>query len=540
MRGFRRGCGLVSAALLVTASSLAQVLPPPPAGPEAGRTLSGSPRLTVREFRFEGNTVFSGAELAAVTAPYANREIRGDELEEARRAVSVHYVQRGYVNSGAILPDQDPGDGVVVIRVVEGSLSEIELHGNRWLRDGYVLGRIQRWGGAPLNLDELKEGLQSLRQNPNVSRINAELKPGSRPGEGILDVDVRDRQPFRVGVQVDNQRPASVGENQLWLLASDVNLTGHSDVLDVRYGVAQGTSRAVEWSGADNLEAGYVVPVSRYDTTLSLRGSRLNTSLVEETFVPLDVGSVTTSYGGGVAAAVLPDLQPGGCGVDRVRSPAQRIHAARAVFQFVTRGGGWGDDGLGSAVGAGVDPARAGACPRVEVHLQLRVGRAGGDRQSGVRGAERALFFVGGSGPVFAAAVPHPEPAGASGHRAMDGGAPARSGAVECGRHGVGAWVPGEPARAGHRDFLDGGGPDSGGVRPVGGGHCASGAVFSTRAVRGTSGVRRIPPSFPAWASGCWRRRAVTSRPSCTGGIRCGTSIRSTTGVRRILGCISG
>ena len=80
-------------------------------------------------------------------------------------------------------------------------------------------------------MNELKEGLQLLRQNPNVRQVNAELKPGAAPGEGVLDVRVADQQPFRVGLQADNHRPPSVGAEEISLLASDLNLTGHSDAL---------------------------------------------------------------------------------------------------------------------------------------------------------------------------------------------------------------------------------------------------------------------------------------------------------------------
>lgn len=293
----RSGRSLLVGTWFVWMTGAAQVLPPPP--PEAGVVArwASQPMLRVEEFRFEGNTVFSAAELSALTAPYTHRDITSEELEEARRAVSLHYVSRGYVNSGAILPDQDPSAGVVVIRVVEGVLSGIELRGNRWLRESYLVPRIERWAGPPLNLEELKEGLQILRQNGNVQRINAELKPGNAPGEAILDVHVEDRQPFRAGVQFDNERPPSVGENQIWLLGSDVNLTGHSDVLDVRYGMVQGAIDDLEWSGMDNVEASYLVPVTRYDTTVGLFWSRLNSSLVEESFRTLDVRSLTSSYG---------------------------------------------------------------------------------------------------------------------------------------------------------------------------------------------------------------------------------------------------
>jgi len=278
-------------------TAAAQVLPPPPERPLEAQTLPLKGQLFVREFQFEGNTAFSDAELAKVTEPFTNRELKTEELEEARRAVSLHYVQQGYVNSGAVIPDQDPTNGIVHIRIIEGTLTDIDLSGNKWLRDRYIESRLRHWGKAPLNLTELQQGLQLLRQNPNVKQVNAELKPGTAPGEGVLDVKVTDQQPFRVGLQVDNQRPPSVGQEEISLLLSDLNVTGHGDVLDFRYGIANSSDHGMEFSGADNLEGRYLLPLTRYDTTLDLHGSRLNTSLIEESFTELDITSLTTSYG---------------------------------------------------------------------------------------------------------------------------------------------------------------------------------------------------------------------------------------------------
>lgn len=281
----------------LAASAWAQILPSPPAAASVESALQRQPRLFVSGYEFDGNTAFSDTDLSRVTAPFANREIANEELEEVRRAVTLHYVSQGYVNSGAIIPDQSPTNGVVYIRVIEGVLSGVELHGNKWLRDGFITSRVRRWAEPPLDLDQLQEGLQLLRQNQNVSQINAELKPGNTPGEGVLDLRVVDRQPFRVGLQFDNQRPPSVGAEQLSLLASDLNLTGNGDVLDIRYGIANGDREGVELSGADNMEGSYTLPVTRYDTTLGVHGSRINTSLVEEPFPPLDISSLTVSYG---------------------------------------------------------------------------------------------------------------------------------------------------------------------------------------------------------------------------------------------------
>jgi hemolysin activation/secretion protein len=113
----------------------------------------------------------------------------------------------------------------------------------------------------------------------------------------VLDVRVADQQPFRLGVQFDNQRPPSVGAEQIWAIGSDQNLTGHGDRLDFRYGIAHAGADGFEFSGTDNLEGSYLLPLNRYDTTLGFHASRLNSGLVEETFRPLDIESLTTSYG---------------------------------------------------------------------------------------------------------------------------------------------------------------------------------------------------------------------------------------------------
>ena len=273
----------------------AQVLPPlPPASSVTNRLITG---LFVREFQFEGNHAISAAELSKVTEPLTNRELGSAELEQARRAVTLYYVNRGYINSGAVIPDQDPTNGIVLIRIVEGELSEIQLHGNKWLRDSFITNRVARWSGPPLNMTELQEGLQLLRQNPNVKQINAELKPGTSPGESVLDLKVTDEQPFRLGLQVDNQRPPSVGAYQIWALLSDVNLTGHSDPLNFKYGIANAGEDGPEFSGIDNLEASYMLPLTPFDTTIGVHGSRLNTSIIEDQFSSLDITSLTKSLG---------------------------------------------------------------------------------------------------------------------------------------------------------------------------------------------------------------------------------------------------
>ncbi|MDD5141074.1 MAG: ShlB/FhaC/HecB family hemolysin secretion/activation protein [Verrucomicrobiales bacterium] len=270
----------------------AQILPPPPA------KLTMPARLFVHEFRFVGNKIFSQAELARVIAPFTNRAISNAELEDARRAVTVYYINHGYINSGAIIPDQDPAEGVVTMRIIEGVLSGIDLHENNWLRNSYITNRLQRWSGPPLNMGELQDGLQMLRQNPNVKQVNAELMPGTAPGQSILDLRVVDQQPFRAGLQIDNHRPPSVGAEEISMQVADLNLTGHSDPLNLTYGIANdGVNGGWGFSGWDNVSGDYAVPVNRFNTTFGVHASRNNSSIIENPFTSLNISSETTDFG---------------------------------------------------------------------------------------------------------------------------------------------------------------------------------------------------------------------------------------------------
>jgi hypothetical protein len=66
--------------------------------------LSFISEIFVEGFTFEGNTVFSDEELNSVASPYLNREITFEELQQLRQELTLYYVERGYVNSGVVIP----------------------------------------------------------------------------------------------------------------------------------------------------------------------------------------------------------------------------------------------------------------------------------------------------------------------------------------------------------------------------------------------------------------------------------------------------
>lgn len=126
------------------------ILPPipKPQPSERGR-LGAEPILFVRAYRFEGNTAFTDQELEQVAAPWTQREITSADLQALRDAVTLHYLRAGYVTSGALVPDQSPEDGVIEVRIIEGTLEAIEVEDPGWLRPSYVRSRLARAADTP-------------------------------------------------------------------------------------------------------------------------------------------------------------------------------------------------------------------------------------------------------------------------------------------------------------------------------------------------------------------------------------------------------
>jgi hemolysin activation/secretion protein len=87
---------------------------------------------------------FSDEDLAEVTKPFTG-EVTFAELLEAEAAVTKHYTDAGYINSGAVIPagqNIQSQDGVVKMQIIEGEVEAIAVTGTRQLNQNYVRSRL--------------------------------------------------------------------------------------------------------------------------------------------------------------------------------------------------------------------------------------------------------------------------------------------------------------------------------------------------------------------------------------------------------------
>jgi hemolysin activation/secretion protein len=266
------------------------VLPIVPLQPETGvPTQPGTVQVFVKYVHVIGSSVFSDAEIAEVTAPFTNRTLLTEDLERLRLSLTLLYINKGYLTSGAIIPDQDVASGVITVQIIEGKLTRIDVEGNRWFRSSYLSDRLSLGSRTPVTLDPLQEQLQLLQQDRRIERVNAELRPGDQRGDSVLHVRVKDKNPFHASMEVNNYQTPLVGEIRgIGTLIHD-NLTGNGDPLRLSYGQSSGAFPIVD--------ASYALPLNRYGTTFSPYYRRFDFKLIEPPFDPLNIKTNTEIIG---------------------------------------------------------------------------------------------------------------------------------------------------------------------------------------------------------------------------------------------------
>ncbi len=269
-------------------------VPPPP---EEG-DLYPAERVFVAGFRVVGSSVFDEAELAALLAPYSGRAITSEELLAARDRVTSHYVEHGYITSGAVLPDQRLEQGVVTIEVVEGVLADVEVAGSSRFRPGYFRDRVRLASRPPLDVRSLERLLQRFQRDPRIESIHAVLSPGMRRGESVLTLSLVERPPYGLGVEVSNEEPPSIGSDGGGPLLRLENALGLGDSFELVGHVTEGLRE---------LDASYALPIDARDTIVDLRFRASESRVVTSDVDSLDLVSDSVGYDAGLRHPIYRD-----------------------------------------------------------------------------------------------------------------------------------------------------------------------------------------------------------------------------------------
>ncbi|MEZ5728228.1 MAG: ShlB/FhaC/HecB family hemolysin secretion/activation protein [Burkholderiaceae bacterium] len=339
--------------------------PSAPPGDPAGRALGAEiarGRIHVRAFAFEGNRHIRRERLEALVAEFVGRSITAVELEQARRRITHWLVRQGYVNSGALVPDQRVREGVVVIRIVEGRLDEVVVSGQGSMDEDFVAARLRHGIEAPLSLPRLLDRLRLLQNLDAIDRVQSRFDPGASPGGGKLSVRLFEARPLQLGLTLANDRSPSVGETRTQLGVRHRSLTGRGDTLALRYGLGR---------GSDDWRIDYDGPLNAADLRLSARLEASDARVVEAPFSALDIDSRSRIASLGLSWPIVEsDVRTVwlGIGIDRKHSETRLLGQPFSFSPGVQDG-----RAVATALRLSIDGQRRGA--RDALAARLSIGR---------------------------------------------------------------------------------------------------------------------------------------------------------------------
>ncbi len=196
-------------------------------------------KVTVKQFKISGNTVYSTEALLPSLKEYYGKELDFEGLVDATNDLRAYYRARGYFLAQAYLPAQQIRDGVVEIAILEGRV------GNAMLKPDAKSRLRPEFGQAILD-QHLKEGdlitevglerpLLLLSDLPNVV-ASSEIGPSTRAiGAADLRVNVKESGGIISGyADIDNAGNRFTGEMRTGVNLNANNLTGYGDQLSVR------------------------------------------------------------------------------------------------------------------------------------------------------------------------------------------------------------------------------------------------------------------------------------------------------------------
>jgi len=255
------------------------------------KKIESSDKLYVHQFEFEGATVFSDQELSSIVASYLDREITPEDLFDARDALTRHYVDKGYINSKAFLPNMQIFNGKLVMQIIEGRITGIKISGNKRLRTEYIAPRLKKAiqfdNNEPLNINVVQKRLKLFKKDPRIKKITAQIEPQAVVQNAVLHIIVDESRPYQAAISFDNHKPPAIGSYAFNVNASLVNLTGWGDSLHGEWGFIEET---------DEYAVSYSVPVSKWDTTLSFGADRSVSTLATIPQLAQDVVSRTETF----------------------------------------------------------------------------------------------------------------------------------------------------------------------------------------------------------------------------------------------------
>lgn len=243
----------------------------------------------VNKIEVINSKIYTEKDFNSIIQPLEKRDVTLTELQQAAEQITKLYVDNGYISSRAILTPQNIENGIVKIEVIEGSIANIIVEGNKRLNSDYISSRLKLGTSTPVNANKIEEQLQLLRANNLIKSIEASLQPAEGKGQSILVVKVEEADPFKFGVHFDNYGIVSTGSETTGIFLGYGNVFGIGDNIGVNFDTSTTWGRKI-------VDVDYNIPVNAMDGSINLRTTFQRNDITELEFDNLNLANNSDFY----------------------------------------------------------------------------------------------------------------------------------------------------------------------------------------------------------------------------------------------------
>lgn len=226
-------------------SQLQQIHPPPTIqkevpkiGVDQGKAPvipdSSQVKMLIKSLHITGQTLYSEADLLAVTGFTPDRELTLYDLRVMASKIADYYHRDGYFVAQAYLPVQDIQNGSVTIIVIEGHYGKVTLNNQANISDyvpNNLLGGLK--SGDVIESAPLERRLLLISDLPGVE-VKSTLVPSVSAGASDLIVDLTPGRRITGSVDADNAGNRYTGQYRIGATVNFNEPLGYGDVITLR------------------------------------------------------------------------------------------------------------------------------------------------------------------------------------------------------------------------------------------------------------------------------------------------------------------
>ena len=185
----------------------------------------------LKDVVFTGNTLYTVDELEKFLTMKRGEILNSNTLHDDISKITEDYHNEGFVLMKFTDMNMDK-DGVLTLRISEGTLEGYAVKGNKKTKDKVILREMRQKVGTPFNAKLARRSMQRIYNLGFFEDVNLKMNPGVEPNAIVLEVNVKEKRTGSFGIGAGY----STADGIIGMISiGDTNFRGRGDAIQLMY-----------------------------------------------------------------------------------------------------------------------------------------------------------------------------------------------------------------------------------------------------------------------------------------------------------------